>query len=75
VQALDRQIASLAVDQRQLVLAFIRMLKQNTDETGERVIRLLLEPWKQSQSESQRQKRRTTPADEARGAGAKSKKK
>lgn len=75
VQALDRQIASLGVDQRQLVLAFIEMLKQNTDETAERVIRLLLEPWKQSQSENQHQKRRTTSADEARGAGAKSKKK
>jgi hypothetical protein len=42
------------------------MLKQNTDATAERVIRLLLEPWKQSQSENQHQKRRTTPADEAR---------
>jgi DNA-binding XRE family transcriptional regulator len=75
VRALEKQIASLAVDQRQLVLAFIQMLKQNSDETADRVIRLLLEPWKASQSENQYQKQRTTPGDEIRGAGAKSKKK
>jgi DNA-binding XRE family transcriptional regulator len=75
VQALDKQIASLAVDQRQLVLAFIEMLKQNADETADRVIRLLLEPWKQTHSENQNQNRRAARADQARGAGSKAKKK
>ncbi|HMF78992.1 MAG TPA: helix-turn-helix transcriptional regulator [Bryobacteraceae bacterium] len=50
IKAVDSEVGSLAVDKRQLVLAYIRMLKQNTDQTADRVMRLLLEPWTQQPS-------------------------
>ena len=46
IKALESEVGMLSIDQRQLVSALIRMLKQNTDETADRVIRFVLEPWK-----------------------------
>ena len=46
VEALDSAIANLSPDQHQLVFAFIAMLKNSKDTTADRVMRLLLEPWK-----------------------------
>lgn len=48
IKALDSEITSLPVEQRQLALAFVRMLKQNTDQVTDRIIRTILEPWMQS---------------------------
>ena len=53
IKALDQTVASLSVDQRRLVLAFIEMLRYNTDQTANEVMRLLLEPWRQRVSKTQ----------------------
>jgi transcriptional regulator with XRE-family HTH domain len=48
VKVLDSDLASLPVDQRRLVSAYVRMLKDGSNKTADKVIRLLLEPWKQT---------------------------
>jgi hypothetical protein len=53
IKALDKEIATLPVEQRQLAFAFIRMMKHNTDETIDKVIRALLERWKEVRSHKQ----------------------
>jgi DNA-binding XRE family transcriptional regulator len=51
-EALQSEIASLPAEkQHQLAFAFVRMLKHNTDETADQVMRLLLERWKQKVGE------------------------
>lgn len=57
IQALDSEIASLSPDQHQLALAFIHLLKYNTDATTEQIVNFILEPWKQRylQDKSSRQ--------------------
>jgi hypothetical protein len=47
ITALDREIVALPVEQRQLALAFIQMLKHNSDEITDRIMRVILEPWRQ----------------------------
>jgi transcriptional regulator with XRE-family HTH domain len=54
VKALENEIAELAVDERHLVSALIRMLKNNSDPTAYRILRFLLEPWNPTISESSR---------------------
>jgi|SRR5581483_5351285 len=49
IQALEGEIATLSSDQRHLVFAFLRMLKNGHDDTAEKVIRVLLEDWRSSQ--------------------------
>ena len=46
-KALDEEIMSLSVEQRQLVSALVRMLKRNKDELLDKLIQVLLEPWKE----------------------------
>ncbi len=53
IKALDKEIATLPVEQRQLAFAYIRMLKHNTDETIDKLMRVLLEPWKEVRSRKQ----------------------
>lgn len=50
IQALEGEIAELRPEQRHLVFALVRMLKQGHDDTAEKVIRVLLEDWKQPPS-------------------------
>jgi transcriptional regulator with XRE-family HTH domain len=44
-KVVDREAASLRADQQLIVLALIKMLRENQDKTAERVLNLLLEPW------------------------------
>jgi len=53
IRALDKEIATLPIEQRQLTLAFVNMLKHNADKTMDKIIRLILEPWKPKHSPSQ----------------------
>jgi len=54
IKGLEREIASLQPDNRQLVAAVIQMLKQDNDETAARVLRALLEPWRRDLLENQK---------------------
>ena len=42
IQALDKEIAALPVEQRQLAFAFVQMLRQNTDQITDKIIRVIL---------------------------------
>lgn len=53
IQALDKEIAALPVEQRQLAFAFVQMLRQNTDEITDKIIRVILEPWTHQHLRSQ----------------------
>lgn len=49
IQALEGDIAELPPERRHLVSALVRMLKYGQDDTAEKVIRVLLEDWRNSQ--------------------------
>lgn len=53
IQALDQEIAALPVEHRQLAFAFVQMLKQNTDDITDKIVRVILEPWKDKRQDRQ----------------------
>lgn len=65
IQALDSEIAALPVEQRQLAFAFVRMLRQNTDEITDKIMRVILEPWKQQRIRDHDRRHSTRKATKA----------
>lgn len=60
IKALDSDIATLSAEHRHLAFAFVRMLKHNTDETTDKLVRVLLEPWREVRSRKQESTLRKT---------------
>lgn len=73
IQALDSEIASLSPDQHQLALAFVHLLKHNTDTTTEEIVNFILEPWKRRYLQDKSSRQDSTVRSAFRPKGAKKK--
>ncbi|MFZ0592890.1 MAG: helix-turn-helix transcriptional regulator [Bryobacteraceae bacterium] len=59
----DRATAALRADQQLIVLALVKMLRENEDKTAERVLNLVLEPWiaqAKAEMDADREKKKAT---------------
>jgi hypothetical protein len=66
ISAFEKEITELPVEERQLALAFVQMLKHNTDEIPDKIMRVILEPWKGKGIPTQQLRQQTRKPGKAR---------